>query len=199
MEYLTKSKERNSFKQIKDITDFKSEDFEKFDLYEIKQVTLQEFTEVVKQKQVQALLDQLKSLGVDLTANQAPQEPTETLCNNNQSSESNIIENLSPELSNALQGDAINKHQPVIPETNEGLFSTTDPMSKIKKMNGSGFFTLKEIGEFYFRFKEKIEQDVDDIAFSSFDENGILLTMVEIRNDIPKKLSNGIPIRQILQ
>lgn len=190
MKYIKKSRSRNQIKEVIDITEFKAKDFEDFELYSVQEISPHEFGDILRDRKAKALISELNDLGIDL-AKYFGGEPKV----DDDSTEFNTDD----ALKRALQEDNVQKKGNIIPETNEGLVTPDGIMSNITKPDKSGKYTMEEIKNVYFQFKEKVEADIEELSFGNYDENGITLTMIEIRPDLPKMLSNGIPVRQVLQ
>lgn len=171
MKYLRKHKVMNKFKILDSISEFK-DNFETYYLYELKEITKEEYGKYQKQKQIEEHLEQLKALGVDVNS-LGKKEQT------NESEPTTEIPGTQEDV--PLQGD-------------EYLASS----SKVKNPQTGKTFTIGEIKAAFFTFKDQLEKDIPEIAYSSFDESGITLSVTEARRDIPPRLPNGIPLKQVL-
>lgn len=189
MKYIVKSKDQKNkkIKELDNLTSFKLEDFETNELYEIRQITANMYEESVKINKIQELKEQLALLGVDLDSlmeqKRAPiiheQEVTPV--------EYNWTETSAPE-------DKLKA--PTSVDKNLKFISSEQKISKVINKATKKPFTMKELEIAFEKFKTEIEKSVPEVMFCSFNENGFVLNMTDHRNDIPKVLQNGIPIRQ---
>jgi len=171
MKFIAKHKDRNNFKVIEELEDFKIDDFQTYQLFKLTEVNKEKYVDLMRAKRIEMLKKELAQLGVDLTS---PKIETDT---------DTTFNELTIE---TTQQDEVKIEQPI----------NTQKMSRIKKPGTNLFYSMNEIKDIYGKFKNEIEKNVQEIRFSSFDETGIILSMVEIRNDLPKVLPNGVPIKQ---
>jgi hypothetical protein len=185
MKYIAKSKHKNSFKQIDDITKFKKDEFNQFELYEVTPITESKYDDIIKNEKVTLLLGQLKDLGIDLNALQGDNKPQESVI---------------PQQSIGL--DDIGKENPFLQSDTTSIkpnnnIDSNVVFSEIKKGNTNDFFTMAEIKTHYFNFKQNIEEQLSELSHSDYDEKGIILYMVETIPNFMRQLPNGIPVRQV--
>jgi hypothetical protein len=182
MKYIAKAKGANRFKPLDSITEFETEDFAKYDLYEVAPVDTKRYGEILKNQKITELKEQLKELGVDLNSlvQSAPSAiPQNAIMNQNLSGE---VTNESP----LLMGDSVSTPN-----------STDDEVSNVKNAKTGKRFSMDEMRTHFEEFKAKIEKEVPEIMYSMCSPDGFKLVMSEERKDLPQILPNGIPLQQV--
>lgn len=178
--YLIRTKGTKKFKEISNISEFTLDMFETQELFSTSLITKEQFSEEVRKRKVADLAEQLKLLGIDLSAILAQQGVRPIVHPSNPTS---------PQLS--LPVDINMTQQASIPPEAK--------LSRVKNPKTGAFYKLSDIQGFYNTFSNQVEKDIPEIEFSTFDERGIILNMVEPRPDLPKFLPNvGIPVIQIV-
>jgi hypothetical protein len=179
MKFIAKAKETNKIRTLEDIGQFSKSEFEKYELYEVRPVTPETYDAIIRKKKIDELTTQLKELGVDLNqvSKPIPQAP------------SNDVDIGKP--------TNLPEDEPVIKP--EGIIKNLDKPSKVINPKTKKPFSEREIQDTFFLFKDNLERDIPDIAFMTFNERGIILSMIEARPDLPKHLPNGVPLIQVVK
>jgi len=179
--YLIRTKGTKKFKEISNISEFTLEMFETQELFSTTLITKEQFSEEVRKRKVADLAEQLKLLGIDLSAILAQQGVRPIIQSQNTNSTSEL----------SLPADMnMSQQASVTPQAQ---------ISRVKNPKTGAFYKLSEIQGFYNTFSNQVEKDIPEIEFSTFDERGIILNMSEPRPDLPKFLPNvGIPVIQIV-
>lgn len=185
MYYLVRQKGTKKFKELADIVDFSPELFDTYDLYSVTPIEKEQYSKLLNQKKIAELTEQLKLLGVDLGA--ILQNNQKVMAPQNLPVQNSANQSL-PQSS--LMAD-MNITQTISQKPSER-------MSRVKNPKTGNCYRLDEIQHFYDIFHNGVEKDVQEIEFSSFDENGIILNMTDPRPDLPRALPNGIPVIQIV-
>jgi hypothetical protein len=174
--FIVRAKENGKLKVIKDVEQFKKEDFEKFDLFNAVQITPDRYEEMIKKIKIDELTNKLKELGVDVNA--LPKNA--------------VRPSVSPQYKETGLPEA-NDIVTQIPEDKQLPYD--ERPSKVVNPQTKKPYTLGQLKEQFFFFKEKFENDIPEIRFCTFDERGITLELVEPVN-LPRVLPNGIPLFQ---
>lgn len=174
--FLKKSKQGNKFRILEDVSQFQKEDFEEYELYDIKLVPPEQFDEILRTKKIEELKRELAALGVSVGA-ERPTVSTPTV----QESMSGVPQG---HISERMESEMIPSTPP------DKIYS------KVKKARTNEFFTMEELTSLFNTFRDQIEKDIPEIRLSSVTEHGFVLSMVEERRDLPKMLPNGIPLIQ---
>lgn len=193
MKYVAKSKEGNRFKGVDCIADFDVNEFEKFDLYEVKKIDVRQYHEIVKRDKINQLQGQLKDLGVDINA--IVQQQVQAALQNQTKGGSEVSSFSDEETSESplLEADISLTQQVNNVEEKEAQ----KDISKVKKKSGE-FFSMDELQKLFVTFQAEIETQMPELMFSAWDENGFTLHMSEEVNTLPKILPNGIPLKQVI-
>jgi len=182
--FIAKHRQKNSFRVIENIRDFSVEDFHTYHLYESRELTPEAYTEILKNEEIANLTKRLKDLGIDLNAIQQPQAPVQAQA---PVAPAGAITGVAP----VAQSDTPQNTPPVDPNVRVPL---REQVSKVKKLDGT-FYNMDEIRLNSEKFKEYAERSIPELSFVTYNETGIQLQILEIRNDIPRNIE-GIPIVQ---
>ena len=190
--FIAKNKTKNSFKVIDDIGAIDQTLFQTHDLFQAQPITPQQFTEVLRQKKINDLKNELAALGVDLSAQQQATVATE---------DTELPES-------AVAGPATDTVvQPMVPN-NPVLHNTVadqkeDPagverqvMSKVVNKKTGQPFSMDELRDHFEKFQTLIEKDVPEVQYTVFNDDGFVLVTSQPLPNVPRVLPNGIPIRQ---
>jgi hypothetical protein len=191
MQFIRKDKDANKFKILDNISDFDKSEFNRYELYEVRQITPYIYDEKIKIKKIEELKSQLALLGVNLDDLLKP-KATETV-QTTQEELPDVNTWKETPLEEAKPQDTIKVEKGVT------FVSSENKLSKIVNRATQKLFTMKELQVHFEKFKEIIEKDVPELMYCSYSENGFLLNMTEIKPNIPRMLQNGIPVRQIVE
>jgi len=170
MKYIAKQKDANKFKIIEDVSKFKKEDFDKFELYAMTEIDSEQHVDIIRRQKIDELKEQLKELGVDLP-------PT-------------IPQVIQPYIGQEFVESALTQADFFGEESTDGRLSNiVNPKTGEK-------YTMEELNVIFEKFKANIEKDIPEISWSSVDVNGITLFVVEKVSTLPNMLPNGVPIIQ---
>ena len=194
MKYIAKHKEKNSFRAMDDIDEFKIEDFNYFDLFMVNPINSVQYKEIKRVQKIEELKKELAMLGVDLNALTPQALPNGVFA---AGSVLSVVEpQMPPQAPQMPQAASAMPNTPLAPSTELLTTENGEKLSKVKNPKTKQFYTMKEIEDSYNKIREQIEKDIPEIRFSFFDEQGIKLSLIEIRHDVPRMLPNGIPIIQ---
>lgn len=180
IQFIVKDKKTNKVKELKDISTFSEEDFEKFDVYSTSKVSGDDFEKFKKELQVRALQEQSKQM---LEQQQLIQQQ--------------LLK---------LTGGAPQK---VVPVSNPSVApSTVNTLSEIPEgaetaiMNTrtNALFTKNELWDEYGKFKSVLEQKIPEVEMVEYDPiKGFTVIVTERVPNIPKVLPLGIPVTQRIE
>ncbi len=209
MEFIGKARNANRFKAFIDITEIESKDFETYEIFKVEQISIGKYDSLVKQKKIEMLKGELSNLGFDIDS-LIDQKVKEVVTKNVHPS--SVVESGGEIVKNVTDGLPVSnkvfeEETPVVVNENneviQGVKRITEeekmssPSRVVKNKQTGEKFTLGELRQQFMVFKDKVEKDIPEIIFSSFDEDGFVITVTDIRNDMPKLLPNGIPLRQV--
>jgi hypothetical protein len=186
MKFIAKEVATKKFKIFESITEFNIEDFGKYELYSVRNINKQQYVNAVKQQKIEELKQQLKSLGVDINA------PAPAVA------EKEVQDDLNFNSQISLEEDIPYDTGVVLPSAMVERVNMSQKLSRVTNRATGKKFTMEDLQNVFYKFKENIEREIEEIQFCSFDEDGFKLTMTDLRPDIMKQLPNGIPLIQIL-